>query len=83
MVSSSAMGPWNRASRKNWKGSNTTFAVVSKCPDDRTSANEGQVSRRTGDPRKLYFSLDLKLFSDLEILGTWSRSSSDLELLGA
>ena len=45
---------------------------------DRTGANEGQVNRRTGDPRTLYFSVDLKLFSDLEILGAWSRSSSDI-----
>ena len=66
ILSSSAIGPEPRASRKSWKGSNITFAVVSKCPDDRTGANEGQVNRRTGDPRKLYFSLDLKLFKLLE-----------------
>ena len=59
-----------------WKGSNTTFAVVSKCPGDRTGANGPQVNRRTGDPRKLYFPLDLKLFSDLELLGARILSSS-------
>ena len=63
-------------SRTSWKGSNTTPAVVSKCPGDRTSANDPQVSWRTGDPRKLYFSLDLKLFSDLELLGARVLSSS-------
>ena len=47
--------------------------MVSKCPGDRTAPNDAEVNWRVGDPRKLYFSLDLKLFSDLELLfQTWS-----------
>ena len=79
IVSSSAIGPWLRA-QTSWKGSNTTPAVVSKCPGDRTTPKKLQANRRVGDPRKIYFSLDLKLFSDLELLGAWIRSSSDIGL---
>ena len=60
----------------SWKGSNTTPAVVSKCPGDRTTPKKLQTGRRKGDPRKLYFSLDFKLFSDLELLGAGILSSS-------
>ena len=48
----------------SWKGSNTTPAVVSKCPGDRTTPKKLQANWRVGDPRKLYFSLDVKLFSE-------------------
>ena len=55
----------------SWKGSNTTPAVVSKCPGDRTGPNAPQVSWRKGDPRKLYFSLD---FIRFEAIGAEPRA---------
>ena len=75
-MSSSAIGPWPRASRKSWKGSNTTLAVVSKCPGDRTTPNGAQAKWRKGDLRKISFPLDFKLFRDLELLGAGILSSS-------
>ena len=58
------------------EGSNTTLAVVSKCPGDRTAPNDPQANQRKGDPRKLYFSLDFKLFTVLELLEAGILSSS-------